>query len=175
MLYKFLIELSDVDRAVYETLEFRIAQHPSEIAMYLLCRVFAYALSYEEGLEFSGTGLADPEAAALKVVTANGAVKLWIEIGNPSAKKLHKASKVAKKVVVYTYKSADVLIADIKSNNVHRAEEIEIYQIDSKFLQSLENCLDKNNKWSILHQQGQVDITLGSQSFVTEIKKMSVK
>lgn len=175
MLYKFSIELSDVDRAVYEKLDFRIAQHPSEIAMYLLCRVLAYTLSYEDGLEFSGTGLSDPEAAALKVVSANGAVLLWIEIGNPSAKKLHKASKLAKKVVVYTYKSAEVLIADIKSNDVHRAQEIEIYQIDSKFLQTLEKSLDKNNKWSVLHQQGQLDINTGSESFVTEVKKVSVK
>lgn len=175
MLYKFSIELSDVDRAVYETLDFRIAQHPSEIVMYLLCRVLAYALSYEEDLEFSGTGLSDPEAAALKVVSANGTVLLWIEIGNPSAKKLHKATKLAKKVVVYTYKSADVLIADIKNNDVHRAEDIEIYQVDSKFLQSLEKVLDKNNKWSVLHQQGQLDINIGSESFITEIKKVSVK
>lgn len=40
---------------------------------------------------------------------ANGAIDLWIEIGNPSSKKLHKATKTANRVIIYTYKSADVL------------------------------------------------------------------
>ena len=53
MLYRFLIELSDIDRSVYKSLDFRVAQHPSEIAPYLLSRVLAYALSYQEGLEFA--------------------------------------------------------------------------------------------------------------------------
>ena len=66
MLYRFLIDLSDVDRNIYQTLDFRIAQHPSEIPAYLLTRVLAYALQYQEGLEFSAAGLSDPDAAAIK-------------------------------------------------------------------------------------------------------------
>ncbi len=175
MLYRFSIELSDIDRGLYQTLDFRIAQHPSEVAAYLLTRVLAYVLSYEEGLEFSGAGLSDPDTPAMKVVGLNGNVNLWIEIGNASAKKLHKAAKTAKRVVVYTYKSADVLVDDIKNNDVHRADELEIYGIDSKFLAGLENSLDKNNRWSILHQQGTVDINTGKESYMTEIRKFVVK
>lgn len=87
MLYRFTIELSDIDRNIYQTLEFRVAQHPSEIPTYLLTKVLAYVLSYEEGLEFSGSGLSDPEAPAMKTTSPAGAIELWIEIGNPSAKK----------------------------------------------------------------------------------------
>ncbi len=175
MLYRFSVELSDIDRGLYQTLDFRIAQHPSEVATYLLTRVLAYVLSYEEGLEFSGAGLSDPDAPAMKVVGLNGNVNLWIEIGNTSAKKLHKAAKTAKRVVVYTYKSADVLTEDIKNNEVYRSDEFEIYAIDPKFLTGLENGLDKNNRWSILHQQGTVDINTGKESYMTEIKKFMVK
>ncbi len=175
MLYRFSIDLSDVDRGLYQTIDFRIAQHPSEILTYLLTRVLAYVLSFEEGLEFSGAGLSDPETPAMKVVGANGSVDLWIEIGNPSAKKLHKATKTAKRVIVYTYKSADVLIEDIQKNNVHKSEDLEIYSLDSKFLASLENQLDKNNRWQVLHQQGVLDINTGKESFVTEVTRFAVK
>ena len=42
--YNFDIQLSDVDRGVYETLSLRVAQHPSETDDYLVTRVLAYCL-----------------------------------------------------------------------------------------------------------------------------------
>lgn len=174
MLYRFSVELSDVDRGLYTSLDFRAAQHPSEIPAYLLTRALAYALSYQDGLEFAAGGLSDPEAPALRAIGHHGATELWIEIGNPSAKKLHKACKTARVVQVYTYKSAQVLIDDIKNNQVHRAGEIEIYSIEMKFLEALEKQLTKNNRWTLLVQQGRLDLSTGSQSFSTEVQKLSV-
>ena len=173
MLYRFNIELSDIDRGVYQSLDFRIAQHPSETGPYLLSRVLAYALSYQEGIEFTPGGLADPEAPALRVTGGLNTIDVWIEIGNPSARKLHKASKTAKKVIVYTYKSPDVLVQEIRAHDVHRANEIEIYAIDPKFLAELEPLIEKNNRWSILVQQGQIDVNTGKQSLITEVKNYS--
>lgn len=173
MLYRFQIELSDIDRGVYESLDFRVAQHPSEAASYLLTRTLAFALSYQQGLEFSTGGLSDPDAPALLVKNDHGSTDLWIEIGNPSARKLHKASKAAKQVVVYTYKNPEALLEEIKSNNVHHAQDIKIYAFDSKFLQSLEACLEKNNRWSIMHQQGQLSVELGKELVASEVKFLS--
>ena len=65
MLYRFIIELSNIDREVYETLDFRVSQHPSEIPSYLLTRTLAYSLSYQEGLSFSDEGLSNPDAPGL--------------------------------------------------------------------------------------------------------------
>src|SRR5665213_1264831 len=109
MLYRFEIALSDIDRGIYEKLDFRVNQHQSETGIYLLTRALAFALSYEPALEFSAAGLADPDAPALQAKTATGICDLWIEIGNPSAKKLHKAAKIAKRVEVYTYKNPELL------------------------------------------------------------------
>ena len=174
MLYRFQIDLSDIDRGIYESLDFRIAQHPSEVAPYLLTRTLAYALSYQSGLEFTPGGLSDPESPALRALGNNGTVDLWIEIGNPSARKLHKAGKVAKQVVVYTYKNAEALVAEINSNDVHRGNKIQIYFFDSKFLQKLESCLEKNNHWSVLLQDGGLSVDVGSNSINTELKKLKV-
>jgi uncharacterized protein YaeQ len=172
MLYGFRIELSDIDRGIYETLEFRTAQHPSEGAPYLLSRVLAYALSYQDNLEFAPGGLSDPEAPALKALGVHGAADLWIEIGNPSPRKLHKACKVAKKVIVYTYKNPELLRSEIKSNEVHRGDEILIYAFDSQFLSQLERQLQKNNRWSVLHQGGQLDVSMGALSFAAEVRQV---
>lgn len=171
MLYRFQIELSDVDRGVYETLDFRAALHPSEAAPYLLSRVLAYALTYQEGLEFSPGGLADPEAPALRILGNLNTIDLWIEIGNPSARKLHKAGKSAKKVMVFTYKNPEVLLTEIRGNEVHRANEIEIFAFEPKFLEDLSQHLEKNNRWSMLIQQGQLDVNIGDQTVSSDVKK----
>lgn len=173
MLYRFQIELSDIDRGVYESLDFRAALHPSEASSYLLSRVLAFALAYEERIEFSPGGLGDPEAPALRVMGVHTDVNLWIEIGNPSVRKLHKAGKTAKKVMVFTYKNPEVLLNEIKTNDVHRADQLEIYAFDPKFLDNLEKHLDKNNRWSILHQQGQIDVNIGSETITGEVRRIN--
>jgi uncharacterized protein YaeQ len=175
LLYRFTFDFSDIDRGIYETLEFRVVQHPSEIATYLLTRVLAYALSYEEGLDFMGAGLSDPDTPALKKTSMNGQVNMWVEIGNPSIKKLHKAGKVSERVIVYTYKSADVLMTEINNNEIHRKNELEVYAIDSKFLDELEKKLKKSNNWSLLYQQGQLDIHIENENYSTEVKKYVVR
>lgn len=170
MLYRFKIELSDVDNAVYETLDFRASQHPSETGPYLLSRVLAYSLSYNENLKFSSSGLSDPDTPALTALGKNSAIDIWIEIGNPSARKLHKAGKSAKQVIVYTYKSPEILIQDILNNDVYRADDLKIYALDSDFLLKLETHLQKNNKWSLLHQNGQLDISFEDLLFTTQVR-----
>lgn len=172
VLYRFQIEVSDIDRGFYESLDFRVAQHPSEAFPYLLSRVLAYCLTYQEGLEFSPGGLGDPEAPALRKLGGHGVVELWIEIGNPSVRKLHKASKTAKEVVVFTYKNPEVLLAEINGGDVHRANELQITAFDFDFLESLGRSLEKNNRWSLLVQQGQLDITIGDTTFSTEARKV---
>jgi uncharacterized protein YaeQ len=170
MLFRFQIELSDIDRGVYETLDFRVAQHPSETYPYMLSRVLAYCLSYEEGLEFTPGGLADPEAPALRKLGLHNAVDVWIEIGNPSARKLHKASKVAKQVKVYTYKNPEVLLIEVRGGEVHRANELQMFAFDPKFLDAAGEKVEKNNRWSLLVQQGTLDLTIGELTISGEVK-----
>lgn len=170
MLFRFAVDVSDIDRGFYQTLDFRVAQHPSETAPYLLSRVLAYVLSFEEGLEFSAGGLGDPDAPALKKISGHGNIDLWIEIGNPSSRKLHKATKTAKHVRIFTYKNPEVLVQQLIEDQVHRASEIAIQAFAPQFLTDLESKLEKNNTWSALIQQGRLDVTIGTSSFSTELK-----
>lgn len=172
MLRRFQIELSDIDRGIYESLDFRLSQHPSESIPYLLTRTLAYLLSYDPRLQFAPSGLHDPDAPALRSVSDNGATDLWIEIGNPSPRKLHKASKAAARVVVYTYKNPDLLVSEMASVEVHRSGEIEIYAFASDFLSALEERLEKNNKWSVLVQDGGLNVQAGETALVSEVRRV---
>ena len=98
-MYVFEIRLADSDRQVYETLNLRVAQHPSETPAYLWTRVLAYCLEYTEGIAFS-KGVSDTEMPALYVHDLTGAWVSWIEVGAPDAVRLHKAAKTAPRVAV---------------------------------------------------------------------------
>jgi len=140
--YSFDIELSDVDRGVYETLALRVARQPSETAEYLLTRVLAYCLEYREGLTFS-RGLAEPDEPALAVRDLTGALLTWIDIGAPDAARLHKASKAAPRVVVYTHRDPATLLRQLAAARIHRAAALEIHAVDQALLAALSERLER--------------------------------
>lgn len=164
-----------MEKSTYESLDLRVAQHPSESMQYLLTRVLAYALSYEEGVEFSAGGLSDPDSPCIRVlnpgVGAGSDVKVWIEIGNPNERKMHKASKASGKLKIFTYKDPAVLMNEINNHQIHRKEDIEIYSISSKFLDRIESKVKKENRWTLIHNDGVIMLNADDITEETELKR----
>ena len=175
VLYRFRLDISDVDRSFYETLDFRLAQHASESIPFLLSRMIAYALNFEDGLNLSLKGLADPDEPCMSSEDPRGGKKLWIEIGSPSARRLHKAAKAAKKVKVYTYKNPEPLLKELEAEKIHHAEQIEIFSINPEFLTKLEAILHRDNEWSLLRDQSSLMISAGEDSIQGELHSHSLK
>src|SRR5678815_5004212 len=71
---RFTVSLADSDRGVYEQLDWRVAQHPSESERYLVARVIARALEHGDGVEFSRGGVSDDDEPA--IVQRDGEVAL---------------------------------------------------------------------------------------------------
>jgi uncharacterized protein YaeQ len=159
-IYNFDVQLSDVDRHVYETLSLRVARHPSETEEYLITRVLAYCLEYADGIAFS-KGLADPEEPAIVVRDLTGALQVWIEIGAPDAQRLHKASKASPRVVVYTHKDPLRLVQQLSGERIHKAESIEIRAIDRELLDALVARLDRRTAWELAVSAGHLYLTTG--------------
>lgn len=174
VLYRFKIDFSDIDQGAYKTLDLRLAMHPSESPAYLLTRLFAYVLNEREWLEFPPGGLSDPELPAVRAATPGGDILLWIEVGNPSARKLHKASKAARQVLIYTYKDPEPLLKEIRGNKVHQAERIGITSIDPAFLERLAAKLERTNAWGIVHQDGVLTVSIGDAAESAELIRLAV-
>jgi uncharacterized protein YaeQ len=162
-IHRFHVDLSDVDRGAYEALDLRVARHPSESLRYLLTRVIAYALEYREGLELS-RGLCVPEEPALMVRDPTGRLVAWIDVGNPAADRLHKATKSGAEVSVYTYKDPQLLVEQVAAQRVHRAEDIALYSLDGGFLDALAETLGRTNTWGLVRTGGELFVSIGEQS-----------
>jgi uncharacterized protein YaeQ len=171
--YNFDIQLSDVDRNIYETLALRVARHPSETEEYLVTRVLAYCLEYAEGISFS-KGLAEPDEPAVVVRDLTGALRVWVEVGSPDAQRLHKASKASPRVVVYTHKDPTRLIQQLSSEKIHKAESIEIRSINREMLEQLVSRLDRRTAWELAVSDGHLYLTIAGVAFDGVVERQTL-
>lgn len=167
-MYTFDIALSDVDRQVYETLALRVACHPSETPEYLWTRVLAYCLEYTEGIQFS-RGLSVPDEPAVLVRDLTGALQAWIEVGAPDATRLHKASKAAPRVAVYTHKDPRLVRRAWEGERIHRAEAIVLHAIDAALLEALVARLDRRVALELSVADRQLYVTIGGETLSGEV------
>jgi uncharacterized protein YaeQ len=172
-LYNFEVDLSDVDRNVYEAISFKAAQQPSETDDYLIARCLAYALEYAEGIGFSG-GIAEADQPAIFVRDLTGALKAWIDIGVPDAARLHKASKAAPRVAVYTHKDPRTLIKALAGQKIHRVEQLELYALDRELIASLVARLDRRMRFELSVTDGYLYVTIGDETFSGTIERLSI-
>ena len=168
-IYNFEVQLSDVDRGVYDTLSIRAARHPSETEEYLATRVLAYCLEYTEGIAFS-KGLADPDEPVVVVRDLTGALKAWIEIGAPDAARLHKAAKASPRVVVYTHRDPAQLAKQLEGERIHRAEEISIVGFDPALIASFVERLDRRTAFDLSVTEGHLYLTIGGTTIDGAVK-----
>ena len=170
----FDIALNDVDRHVYEQLSLKVARHPSETEDYLWTRVLAYCLEYTEGIAFSKGGLSDPEEPAIVVRDLTGTITAWIEVGAPDAARLHKASKAAPRVALYTQKEPRVLMRGYEGARIHRAERVDIFAMDRELLASLADHLDKRVKFSLSVTDGQLYVDINGTVLPGTVERLTL-
>jgi uncharacterized protein YaeQ len=159
-IYNLDITLADVDRGAYEELALRVACHPSESPEYLIARVLAYCLEYGEGIAF-GRGISEPDDPPIAVRDLTGTLKAWIEIGSPDAARLHKASKSAPRVAVYTHKDPRILLRNLAGERIHRAEALEIYSFDRELIDGLVGLLDRRVRLGLSVTDRHIYATVG--------------
>jgi uncharacterized protein YaeQ len=173
-IHRFVVQLSDVDRQVYEAIDVRVARHPSESLRYLLTRTLAYALSYEEGIAFSKGGISQTDEPPVSVRDATGVLRAWIDIGMPSAERLHKASKAAGRVALFTHVELGLLQREAASRAIHKVESIEVWRIETALLDRLEAKVDRHTNLELLRNDGRLYVTVGGETLEGEIAKVSL-
>lgn len=169
-IHRFEIALADADRGVYETLDLRVARHPSESGAFLLVRVLAYCLEWSEGIAFSKGGISSVEEPAISIHDLTGERLAWIEIGAPSADRLHRAAKATARVALYTDRRVELLRSGLAGQRIHRADEIDLVAFPQPFLRALEAKLERNVRWDLSVSDGHLFVTVGRESFDAEVR-----
>ena len=170
-IHHFAIQLSDVDRGVYEALALKVARHPSEAADHLVARVVAYCLELTEGLSFS-RGLAEPDEPALSVRDLTGVLRAWIDVGAPDAARLHKASKAAPRVAVYSHKPPAQLLRQLEGERIHRAADLELYALDRELVAGLAARLERRMELDVSVTDRHLFVSTGGATFSGSVERL---
>ena len=173
-IYNVRIDLADADRGVYDSLDLRIARHPSESEEYLVTRVLAYCLEYTEGIAFT-RGVSDPDEPAITVRDLTGALQAWIEIGSPDAARLHRACKASARVAVYTHKDPEQLLRNLAGERIHRAEALEIYAVDRPLVASLVSRLDRRMDFAVSIDDRELTISIGNDTLNGAVRRLTLR
>ncbi|MHC2998550.1 YaeQ family protein [Microbacterium sp. HJ5] len=162
-IHTFDVSLADVDRGVYDDLTLRVARHPSETDAYMMTRLLAYCLEFEEGIVFS-EGISATDEPAVLVRDLTGRVTAWIEVGAPDADRLHYGSKLAGRAVVYTHRDPAKVMAPWAGKRIHRAEDLVLYSFDPGFIDQTVAGLERRNTMTLSVTERQLYLELNGTS-----------
>ncbi|VFA96844.1 YaeQ family protein [Nocardia cyriacigeorgica] len=173
-LYTFTIQLADVDRGVYQDLELRVARHPSETAEYMLTRILAYCLEYDDGITFSVGGVSATDEPPVLIRDLTGRLTTWIDVGAPDADRIHRAAKLADRVAIYTHRDPAKVLAALTGKRIHHAESIPLHSFARPFIDSAATTLDRRTTATVSITERQLYLELNGTGFTTEIGEHSL-
>ena len=166
VIYKLNLNLSDLNRQVYQDYNLTIALHPSETFERMVARILAFALNASDQLTLT-KGLSTVEEPDLWQKSLDGQTELWIELGEPSVDRVKKASRIANRVKVYTFNSkSDVWW--LQDQDKFKRLDADFIQFDNEQIQQLASLITRTMKWfvtlsentaSINCEQGDVDVS----------------
>ena len=167
--YNLDTELADIDRGVYESFAVRMARQPSETAEYMLTRYLAYCLEFVEGIELTEGVAAGGDEPAVVVRDLTGRLTSWIEVGMPGPERVHRGSKKADRVAVYTHRAIAQVLAQLSGQAIHRAADIPVYEFGAGFVGEVAATIDRRAGVSVSVTERQLYLDIDGRTFNTAI------
>lgn len=169
--FAFDVDLADSDRQVYEQLSLRLARHPSESDEFLVARLLAYCLEYTDGIEFS-RGLSDADDPPIAVCDLTGRLRAWIDVGTPSAERLHRAGKAAERVVVYVHKEHRQWLRQLEGAVIHRRDALVIQAFDPAFVAAFVARLERRMSFALSVAEGDLFVAFGDGTITGQVRRV---
>lgn len=167
-IHTFEIQLSDVDRGVYEQLSLKVAQHPSETVPFMVTRVLALCLEHEEGIAF-GDGISGGDEPAVVVRDLTGALVAWIEVGAPEAERVHRGSMAAERTAVYTHRDPDRVAGRWAGKRIHRPEDVRLVSFDDGFVDAVADAVARRTTMSVSVMEGTLYVEVNGATLSTAV------
>ena len=167
-IFRINIQLSNIDKGIYETIQTTAAQHPSETEERLIARLLALSIFYEADLTFT-KGISATDEPDIWVVGPDGRTKLWIEVGVPEADRIIKAARHAERVALLAYGKT---LANWEQQHLPKSQKISnllVVTLDQGFITTLAARLERSVTWSITITEGTLYLTVGNETFETII------
>ena len=168
---KATINLSDMDRNYYDTINLTLAQHPSETDLRLMTRVIAFILNAQPDLAF-GKGVSDEDEAVIWQVDYSEQISLWIELGQPDEKRVKKAYNKAERVILYCYTSSNDVWFNQNKSKLSHYSNLAIFKFNYQVMQTLATWLSRTMEFQCSIQDGQLWLSDNENSLLIETQQL---
>jgi uncharacterized protein YaeQ len=177
-IYKANIQIADIDHGYYADHALTLARHPSETDERMMIRLVAFALqAYKiqslckgDGTLAFGAGLSDPDEPDVWLKDFTGAIRMWIEVGQPDDKPIIKACGKADEVHVYAFNHA----AQVWWKGIHtkltRPNNLSVYQVESTAAKALEALAERSMNLQATIQEGV--LSLSSEKGAVDVESL---
>ena len=170
--FKAALGVSDMDRSYDGTHALTIARHPSETDERMMLRILAFALNASEALSFT-KGISTDDEPDLWEKDLTGAIKTWVELGQPDERRLRRAAGRCERVVVYCYggQAARQWWAE-RRGTLGRLEGLEVYDVPREVVQALGALAERGMDLSCTVQDGQIWFSGGEETLSFQLERL---
>jgi uncharacterized protein YaeQ len=88
---------------------------------------------------------------------------------------LHRASKLASRVVVYTHRDARQLLAQLSGEKIHRASEIPVRAFDRLRIEEIAAAVDRRTSMAMSVTDGELFITMHDRTFTLPLHEHRIE
>ena len=168
-IYRTNIQIADIDRGMYETIQTAVAQHPSETEERLVARLLAAAIFCEPELLFT-KGISATDEPDLWIKGGDGRVLLWVEVGVPDADRIIKASRHAENVALLACGKTVPIWEQQHLPKLAKLTNLRIINVAQPFITTLASRLERSITWSITITEGTLYLTAGDMTYETALR-----
>jgi uncharacterized protein YaeQ len=173
-IYRANLQISDIDRGVYETVQTTVAQHPSETVERLVARLLALAIFYEPDVAFT-KGLCATDEPDIWVIGPDGRALLWIEVGLPESDRIIKACRHAERVALLACGKALASWDQQHLPKIGNIRNLTIVSVDQVFINTLASKLERTINWSITITEGTIYLATDDVTHTTAIQIKNIQ
>ncbi len=143
-IHKADLNVADTDRHYYASHALTLARHPSETDERMMVRLIAFALNAHVDLTFT-KGLSDVDEPDVWLKDLTGAIKVWIEVGQPEERRILKACGRADQVIIYCYGGhASKVWWEGVRNKLERARNLKVVSVPAEQARALAALAARN-------------------------------
>ncbi|MGK6308177.1 YaeQ family protein [Variovorax sp. DT-64] len=171
-IFKATLAVADIDHGYYADHALTLARHPSETDERMMIRLVALALNAHklqdvcqgDGTLAFGAGLSNPDEPDVWLRDFTGAVRLWIEVGQPEDKPVIKACGKADETIVYAFHHAAEIWWRGIENKLSRPQNLAVYRVPTAASQGLAALAQRSMQLQATIQEGTLMLGDGTHS-----------
>ena len=146
-IYKFALNIVNLNQDYYETHNLTVAQHPSETVERMMARVLAFSLNAQQALTFT-KGLSAVDEPDLWAHSLDGQMALWLDVGEPAYDRIKKATRLADSVLVYCFNSKAGVWWQ-QNHEQFSALKVQVVQFDWPHIQAFARLLQRSTELTV--------------------------